>query len=373
MELIEDRILLLLAIKEKKKTISFEHIAEKVIRDEKGRISELDVRDAVDRLISREFITEAKKNYYATEKGMREITDRLESIGKELNLSYRMVLKAKNYYPLIAEALLPFLKERATSVVKIFSDDKDPTRRIKPLFVRYAKYKPKPVHIQISNTEDLIKYVDSHAIDFIPYIHKLNSKDPDWFVLDLDAGPEFEKKEKGFNLVKLTAEKLVEVLEDYEISSNIKFSGSRGIQIWTSLDNTKLASGDLFALYRKFAQIIQFNLEEKLQELPSKTLEEYYEIVEKGKPITTSTVAKKSERSDQILIDWSTMKPSGDVRAPFSLHYKTGWVSCPIDHKHLLDFKISEAFTENVAKNVDKLIDAFRLEISDPSLIIKEL
>lgn len=373
MELIEDRVLLLLSIKEKGKKISIDHIAEKVIRDEKNCINESQIKDAIDRLISKGLISESNKNYYATERGIQEIKERVKSIGNKLNLSYRMILTAKEYYPQIADAIIPFLKERATSVVKIFSDEKDPVNKIKPLFVRYAKYKPKPVNIQINNTKDLIKYVESHAIDFIPYIHRINTKDPDWFVLDLDAGPSFDKHERGFYLVKLTAKKLVETLEEYEISSCIKFSGSRGIQVWSSLENSKLPSGDIFSLYRKFAQQIQTKLEEKLQELPSKTLKEFYEIVKTGKPITTSTVAKKAERSDQILIDWSTMKPSGDVRAPFSLHYKTTLVSCPIDPKRLLQFELSEARTENVVDNLERLIDIFKLEKSDPSQIIKEV
>ncbi|MFQ6137377.1 MAG: hypothetical protein ACE5PM_09395 [Candidatus Hydrothermarchaeales archaeon] len=367
----EDRILLLLSIKEEGKRIDFRHISSKVIRDEKERIDEAGVKGILDDLISRGLMTELEGKYAITRKGMKTIVDRLGSIGDELNLSYRMVLSAREYYPPVAEAILPFLKDRAVSVVKIFSDREDPIHKVKPLFVRYARYKPKPVPVQIKDRGDLLKRVDNHAIDFIPYIHGLDSNIPDWFVLDLDAGPAFEEYARGFNLVKMVTNAVVETLEDYEISPNIKFSGSRGMQIWARLDNSKLPSGDLFALYRRLAILIQGDVEDRIQQLPSTTLEEFYRVVREGKAVTTSTVAKKAERADQILIDWSSMKPSGDVRAPFSLHHKTGLVSCPIERKHLLEFTPREAEPGHVAKRAERLEEAFGLETSDPSRLME--
>lgn len=365
----EDRILLLLSIKEAGKIIDFGHIAEKIIRDEKGT-SEAGVKKILDELISSGMISEKQNGYVITEKGIERIRRRLSEVGSELNLSYRLVLKAKDYYPKAAEALVPFLEGRATSVVKIFSDEGDPVNKIKPLFVRYARYKPKPVFIQINSTEELLSRVDAHAVDFIPYVHKLNASQPDWFVLDLDAGQAFKNYARGFELLKIAAEKVAGVLEECEIIPNIKFSGSRGVQIWSKLDNSKLRSIDLFALYRKFAIAMQEKAEKEIQELPSKTLEEFYTIVARGKPITTSTVAKKEEREDQILIDWSSMKINGDVRAPFSIHYKTGLVSCPIERRRLLEFQTSEAEPEKVAENISRLAEAFKLETCDPTMLM---
>jgi DNA primase len=369
----EDRVLLLLSIKEKGKRIDLGHIVEKTVRDEKGRLTEAEVEGIVGDLVSQGLISEEKRTYSITQEGMSRVTARIKEVGDELNLSYRLVLTAKNYYPLIADAMVPFLKDRATSVVKIFSDQKDPIDKVKPLFVRYARYKPKPVFIQINTAEELLRYVNVHAIDFIPYVHLLGAKEPDWFVLDLDAGPAFKDYPRGFELVKIVGDKVVEVLEDCEISSCIKFSGSRGIQIWARLDNAKLPSGDLFALYRRFATFIQGEAEKKIQELPSNILKEFYEVTQEGKAITTSVVAKKEERADQILIDWSSMKPNGDVRAPFSIHYKTGLVSCPIERKRLLDFDPREAEPENVYGEVEGLSKAFELEVSDPSLLLRGL
>ncbi len=368
----EDRVLLLLSIKEKGKAIDFEHIAEKTIREEK-HISEAEVKKILSELISIKLISEKQNGYVITEKGIEKTRERLREVGSKLNLSYRLVLKAKDYYPRAAKALVPFLEGRATSVVKIFSDENNPINKIKPLFVRYARYKPKPIFISIVSEEELLRYVDAHAIDFIPYVHKLDAPQPDWFVLDLDAGQAFKDYKKGFELLKTAAEKVAEVLEDCGIIPNIKFSGSRGVQIWAGLDNSKLPATDLFALYRKFAVAVQEKAEKKIQELPKEVLEEFYRIVARGKPVTTSTVAKKEERSDQILIDWSSMKLNGDVRAPFSIHYKTGLVSCPIERKRFLEFQTSEAEPQNVAENVSRLADAFKLETCNPSMLMKEV
>lgn len=375
----EDRILLLLSIKETGKIIDFEHIAEKTVRDEK-EISEAEVKKILDELASSGMISKKPNGYVITEKGIERIRKRLSEVGSELNLSYRLVLKARDYYPKAAEALVPFLEGRATSVVKIFSDDNDPVNKVKPLFVRYAKYKPKPVFIQINSTEELLSYVDAHAIDFIPYVHKLNSGQPDWFILDLDAGQAFKNYKRGFELLKIAAEKVAEVLEEHEIIPNIKFSGSRGVQIWSKLRSlpqgrrhTRHLSGeiaDLFALYRRLAVAVQEKTEKKIQQLPSKNLEEFYSVVARGKPVTTSIVTKKEERADQILIDWSSMKINGDVRAPFSIHYKTGLVSCPIERRRLLEFQTSEAEPEKVAGNISRLAEAFKLEICDPTMLM---
>lgn len=367
---IEDRVLLLLSIKEPGKKIDFEHIWEKIARDEKDKSrynKDLanELKMCLEALARQGLIKEERGSYAITEKGERRILERVKQVGEDLNLSYRLVLKAKKYYPVIGEAMLPFLRDRAVSVIKVFSDEAEPLSKIKPLFVRYARYKPTPVFIEIKDLHTLLRYVDQHAIDFIPYVHRLQANEPDWFILDLDAGEELQKHPRSFELIKNVAQKAVEVLEENEIEPCIKFSGSRGIQIWAMLDNSKLQSeGDLFAVYRKLAVTVQQKTEQKLQR-------EFKNLINPRKPITTSQVAKKEERADQILIDWSSMKPSGDVRAPFSMHYKTALISTPIPKSHLLEFEIQEAQPEYVMRNLAKLTSAFELRTSNPVKLLR--
>jgi DNA primase len=365
---IQDRVLLLLSIKEEGKKIDFEHIMEKICRDLKTKAEDIvnELKHCLDALVKEGLIIEERGNYAISEKGEKEILERIKVAGDELNLSYRMVLKAKKYYPKVVEAILPFLRDRAVSVIKVFSDEAEPANKIKSLFVRYARYKPKPVYIEIGDVKTLLKYVDQHAIDFIPYVHKIDAREPEWFILDLDIGEELRKHPRSFELLKIVAEKTFEVLEENEIEPCIKFSGSRGIQIWAKLDNSKLRSeGELFAVYRNLAVNVQQKTEQKLQENKLRNL------IKPSKPITTSQVAKKEERADQILIDWSSMKPSGDVRAPFSMHYKTALISTPISKERLLQFEIEEAQPENVVANLAKLTAAFKLQTSNPIKLLR--
>ncbi|MBM5804995.1 MAG: hypothetical protein FJZ49_02850 [Candidatus Verstraetearchaeota archaeon] len=366
---VRDRILLLLSIKEPGARIDLQHIFEKVSRDEKSPLAEPDIQHELEQMAKGGLVRVGEGVYYITDGGMKLIKNLLPEIGEDLNLSYRMVLIAKNYYEKVADYLLPFLRERPASIIKIFSDDADPLRKVKPLFVRYARYKPKPVFIKIDSKESLMRYVDDHALDYVPYVHSFDMKEPSWLVLDLDAGEDLRSMEEGFLAVKFVAGELLRLLRENGVHAAVKFSGSRGMQVWASLDNGKMPKGDLFAFYRLLIQRIQAKVEEEIKSAqpPAALLP----LVEKG--LTTSTVAKKEERSEKVLVDWSSMKPYGDVRAPFSIHYKTGLVSCPVDPARILQFEPSEARPEAVARDAERLFHHFELIKSDPSSLMRSL
>lgn len=364
---LSDRILLLLAIKEKGKHIDFDHMLEKVSRDEKRKIEPSEMLSELNSLVGKGLISVHEDGYSITNEGFKEVLKRLPIVGDKLNLSYRMVLLAKQYYPEIADYILPFLMNRPVSVVKIFSDEEDPIGKVKPLFVRYARYKPKPQFISINSFQDLMKYVDDHAIDYIPYVHGFDMKAPDWLVIDLDAGEGLKHEEEGFLAVKFVANEVCDFLVENDVIPSVKFSGSRGMQIWTSLDNSKMPGLDKFATYRLLIQRIQSKVEERIRN--SKPPKELEPLVERG--LTTSSVAKKEERAMKVLIDWSSMKPYGDVRAPFSLHYKTGLVSCPIKLDRIMEFRINEADPSFVMKNVVDLSKHFELKKHDPSKLLR--
>jgi len=364
---VRDRILLLLSIKEPGARIDFQHIFEKVSRDVKLAIAEPDLQRDLEQMAKDGLVRVSEGVYYITDSGMKLIKTLLPEIGEDLNLSYRMVLVAKDYYGKVADYLLPFLRDRPVSIIKIFSDEADPIKKVKPLFVRYARYKPKPVFIKIDSRESLMRYVDDHALDYVPYVHGFDMKEPSWLVLDLDAGEELKSMEEGFLAVKFVASELARLLRENGVQPAVKFSGSRGMQVWASLDNGKMPKGDLFALYRLLIQRLQARLEEEIKGAQPPTA--LKSLVEKG--LTTSSVAKKEERSQKVLIDWSSMKPMGDVRAPFSIHYKTGLVSCPVGPARILQFEPSEARPEAVARDAERLFHHFELEKSDPSLLLR--
>jgi bifunctional non-homologous end joining protein LigD len=374
---VKERIALLLSIKEKGKLVEFDHIYEKISRDvkflEKRDVSKDEIISNLKSLEEEGLIKNVNGKYAPEDKIHDYISNLISQKEKVLNRSYILVWKAKHYYPIVSNLILPYLKDRPTSVVKVFSGKNNPIEEIDPIFVRYAKYKPKPQHIIINSSDKLMEYVHDHCIDFIPYVHKLNANEPDLFVLDLDAGKKIIEKESGFTFLKYITKELYDMLIEFEINPMIKFSGSRNFQIWAKFDNSKFKSKeDLFAQYRRLAIKIQNLLEKRLQE-KRKILEEEFPEFKELKQFTTSQVAHKEERKDKVLVDWSSMKPQGDVRAPFSVHYKTGLVSVPLFKEEIDEFSVLEAEPMNLIKKIKEGKRFPELVLSDPTKILKIL
>ncbi|MHA1615840.1 MAG: non-homologous end-joining DNA ligase LigD [Candidatus Njordarchaeales archaeon] len=359
-----DRVLLLLAIKPQDKLVDFSHIYEKVNRD--CGASKEEILKALRELMDQGFIERVGDKYRITEDGRQEAWKL--AYDPKMNLSYRLVFLARYYYPRIADLILPFLRDRPVTVVKVFSDDNDPIRSIKPIFSRYAKLKPRKYNF-INSRDELLKYVNAHAIDFIPYVHRLGNDYPDWLIIDIDAGDSIkEAGEVGFQLIKeITWETCVVIQEDLGMHPCVKFSGSRGFQIWLKPEKP-LGS---FEDYRRAVEIIRDLVEEKLKGRYDELRSDYGDIFEI--PITTTTVAKKELRRRRILLDWSSLKPEGDVRAPFSMHYRTGLVSVPISLNDIKRFSPKLARVEEVIKRKEEIAKAFELKPSPTDILARKM
>ena len=371
---IEERLALLLAIKEPGKFVDFDHLYSKVARDvevaEQRKVSVEEVQRVLDEMVKKGVVLKTEEGFAKTPE-LNEIVKRAaEREGSLLNTSYLRVWVAKDYYPKVADYMLPFLVNRAVSAVKVFSGKKDPINEVEAIFVRYAKYKPKPQFLTVGSRERLIELVYDHCVDFIPYIHPLNSNEPDFFVLDLDAGKKIIEAEGGFQLLKEVTYRLAEMLIESGVGVMVKFSGSRGFQIWARLDNSPLRSrGDLFKTYREIAIKLQAELEARLRS-EKDFVERFGHIVDLQNGFTTSQVAHKEERTRQILVDWSLLKPMGDVRAPLSMHYKTGLISTPVPLDSLLGFRVEDASPSNVLQHLEEYSKVMHLPLSDPSRLI---
>jgi DNA primase len=372
---IEERLALLLAIKEPGKTVDFEHLYSKVARDieaaEQRRITVEEVQHALDGLLNRRFVVKAGEGFAKTEFLDEVVKRAAEREGSLLNTSYLRVWVAKDYYPKVADYMMPFLLNRAVSAVKVFSGKKDPLKEVEAIFVRYSRYKPKPQLLTIGSKEKLMELVYDHCIDFIPYIHSLNSNEPDFFVLDLDAGKKIIEAEEGFQLLKEVTYRLAKMLIESGIGVMVKFSGSRGFQIWARLDNSPLKDrGDLFKVYREIAVQTQARLEEMLRS-DKDLADRFKHIINLQEGFTTSKVAHKEERAKQILVDWSLLKPMGDVRAPLSMHYKTGLISTPLPLGRLSAFSVEDAMPSRVLQHLDEYTSVMNLPLSDPSRLVR--
>jgi len=342
---VEDHVLLILSIKKAGKFFDGGHICEKVSRD--AGVSDEEVRSVLSRLVDAGMVEERNGAFRILPRGIERLEERLNHVWNELNRSYRAVYLARKYYPRVAKLMMPYLEGRAVSVVKVFSDEKDPINSLNPSFVRYARYKPRKQPIVIRSEGDLLDLVDLHAVDFLPVIHRFEERRPDWLVFDVSAGKMFGDK---LEPVKVVCRLACECLEEYGVKPAVKFSGSRELQVWARLGEHGLPEGykDYFSLYKDIVAFIQKKVEEKIQDMPRDEKEVFYRVTRRGKPVTTTQVAKKAERADQILIDPSPLKPNGTVRAPYSIHYETWLTSYPI--RNLDEFTPDAATVENVLR-----------------------
>ncbi len=357
--------MLLLAIKPEGKLVDLGHILEKVGRDTGAGRG--DIVSVLDSLVGEGLVERVGDKFRVTPEGRRLAEGFVDVEG--LNRSYRLVLEARLYYPRVAEYILPFLVDRPVSVIKVFSDDSDPLRRVKPVFSRYRRRKPR-VYNFVRSRSELISYVNMHVVDFIPYVHRVGVSYPDWFIIDIDAGDDIKNAgDVGFELVKEVTQLTVDVLvERFGVRACVKFSGSRGFQVWAVFDEP-LGS---FEDYRKGVIVVQRRVEEEIKNIGYDSLREKYgDIV--GVPLTTSTVAKRGERRKQILFDWSSLKREGDVRAPYSIHYKTGLVSVPVDASNISGFDVGMADFRRVLSDIQVVSSYFSFEKSPSGKLVEEI
>lgn len=362
---VTDRVLLLLAIKPDHKTVTFEHIYEKVHRDCGATRSE--ILESLKQLISEGAIEKVGEEYKVTPEGRKRAWPL--AFDEEMNKSYRWIYIARWYYKYVQDLILPFISQRPVSVIKVFSDESDPIKKVKPIFARYAKQKPKKYNY-INSSEDFWRYIDMHAIDFIPYVHsRPEAQYPDWFVIDIDAGDYIKNAgESGFDLIKeISCEVYMTLVEEFDITPCIKFSGSRGFQIWATFDYP--LGG--FDIYRDAVRLIQKETEKRLSDKYGELKEKYGNLLDM--PVTTSDVSHAERRMKKILLDWSCMKLEGDVRAPWSLHWKTCLVSVPVHPKEILKFKTSNARPDYVVENLEKLKGLFEIAPSSSALLKKSV
>lgn len=336
----EDHALMTLAIKRRGKFVEMSHIQEKLGRDAGEKFDESKIKGLLDGLLRKGFLEERAGEYTITDVGREHFEKRWREIRDQLNPDYLKVYRAKRYYPHVVDALLELCRDRWVSVFRLFTER------------AWLQRKLGPKYITIKSAKDVEKWLDVHGIDFIPYIHRINSDRPDWLVIDFDAG-----KHVPMEKTKQVVRAAHGILSSYGAEPAIKFSGSRGFQIWARFKPHEL-SGDyrpkqlrterrernMFSFYADIVRFIESRVAEKLPGL------------------ATAETAKKEERVDKVLLDASIIKPMGDVRAPYSMHYKTGLISMPIELKELERFEPEQADPELVVKRYEKRGNEFTLK-----------
>ena len=339
---IEKYILLMFGIKRRGKEVTLEHILEKSKRD-LPNISEEDVRKAVENLLKKNILLKSKDGYILSDLGFKFFDENFQNFEEELlkiNKTWTGIYKAKKYYSSeISDVILQFCKNRHVGFYCTFTEK------------HFFRRKFKDRYITINSKAELLRFVNMFCIDIIPCVHEIGSEKPSWLVIDIDAGKKVE-----FSKVKEVTKRTYEIMEDYGMKPKLKFSGSRGFQLWCKFKSFNLPYGfkDYFSLFVEAIKFIQRELD---KEIPG---------------ITTFEVHRKELREDKILLDWSCMKRNGLVRVPYGIHHKTFLVSMPLSIEEIENFNLNEAKPENVLERYRKEGNEFRLEESKPS-IFREL
>jgi len=350
----EDYLLLMFSMKGVDKRVDVKHTKEKVSRDVK-KVSEEETKKILEGLIKQGFLEEVNGLYGITEKGKKYFAERIMEIEGDLrkvNDPWVIVYKAKQYYPIVADTVFEFCKNRYTGFYVLFTEQ------------RFFRRDFRGKKIVLKNPKDLLFFINIHYIDVIPCVHRIGIERPDWLVVDIDPGPKVD-----FQQTKKVAEITYKIFDRLELNPALKFSGSRGFQVWSLIKDFEMPRSyqplilrsegkrerSYFSLFSDFVRIIQKEVDREIPKL------------------TTSETLGKEEREDKILLDSASMKPMGLVRAPYSVHSKSGLVSLPLSMKELDKFQPEDATTEKTIERYEKKGNEFILRESAPSKLIQTL
>lgn len=341
---VEDYLLFMFSMKGIGKRVDFNHVKEKVNRD-LGRVSDVKIKNSLENLISKNYMEKVGNLFGITSKGkefFRKIFPKIEGEIEKVNKPWLIVYRAKEYYPKVARTILEFCKDRYVGFYALFTE--------KRFFRRDFKGKK----IVLRNLKDLMFFVNMHCIDIIPCVHRIGIERPDWLIIDIDPGPEVD-----FEKVKIATKVCFKICKELKLNPSIKFSGSKGFQIWSLIEDftlpedynplvlkTERRKRNYFSFFADMVRVIQREVDEELPNL------------------TTSETLEKEKRRNMILFDPSSMKPMGLVRVPYGVHSKSGLVSLPLNLKEIDEFKFEDARPEMVEKRYEKKGNEFILKPS---------
>jgi len=219
-----------------------------------------------------------------------------------------------NYYEKISSVILPYLKDRPQSLRRhpngilgpnFFQKDIDRTKVPQWLKTKkmYSESNKGTIEYLLCNDKATLIYMANlGCIEINPWNSRITRPDnPDWIVIDLDP------ENIAFSEVVKTANAVRKVLEDLEIQSYPKTSGSRGMHIYIPL-----AAKYDYEIARMFARFIA-------------------ERVHKLVPDITSIVRSPSKRQKKVYLDYLQNSRGQTLAAPYSVRPKPGApVSTPL-------------------------------------------
>jgi len=181
--------------------------------------------------------------------------------------------------------------------------------------------------IEISSEEELLARVEQGAVAF--YVSNADRNGVVWFSLGLRASG------VPFEAVRLTALKLILVLNDVDIDGMMVFDGNSGIDLlwtWGVIDPDEL-SGDIRGFEGKVASALRERLEMRLLDTPER------DRIGRWLGWDREVTRFENEGSgDGVTITLRAMNRRGYVRVPYSLNEETLRAAIPLTRNDLYRF-----------------------------------
>ncbi|UYQ92692.1 non-homologous end-joining DNA ligase [Chitinophaga horti] len=266
-----------------------------------------------------------------------------------------------DYYLSVADIMLPHLKNRPMSLHRFPNGIKGVSFYQKDLDVKnipdwlktvaiHASSTGKDVDYLLCNNEATLAYMANlGCIEVNPWLSRTTNLDnPDYIVLDLDP------EDISFKHVIDTALCIRDILEEMDIGSYVKTSGSTGLHIYIPV-----ACKYEYEVCRFFAQHVATEAHERM-------------------PDVTSITRAKAQRKHKVYIDYLQNSFGQTVAAPYSARPKPGaTVSAPLLWKEVTGkLKISDYHIGNMHKRLDKVGDLWKeihKQRNDLKAIIKNM
>lgn len=225
------------------------------------------------------------------------------------------------YYEAVAEHMLPHTRDRLATMER-YPDgiaahkffNKDAPKHFPDWIVRATVPKKGGTvnHVVINDAATLVYLSQQACVTPHVTLHRTDDLEhPDQLMLDLDPSTD------DFSIVRTTALALRELLEELQLFSVVKTSGSRGLHIVVPLDRSTE-----FRTVRTFAYDLAA-------------------LLAKRDPKRVTVETSKAERRDRLFVDWLRNSFGQHAVAPYGVRARPGApVAMPLDWSEVEDRKI---------------------------------
>jgi DNA primase len=264
-------------------------------------------------------------------------------------------LSPADYYPVVAERMLPSLVGRKVAVEQRFREGE------RPVYRRHEGKGAARRWIMIRDAADVVRWARQEVVAF--HAHVKPEGPGAWFFLDIDS------RDLPTEIARLGTVHALDLVEAAELRALVKFSGSDGFHVmWDMPDLRPLGRRSLWAFEQELVETIARQVERKLNADPRAA--PIRAAVGPDAPlISTNALVEDPIERAALLFDKLILKPNANARAPYSLHPATGLASVPLNRAEL------ETFDEAMAEPARVAADDRRWEMprNDVAAVIQAL